>query len=125
MTITQIGSVSIYVESQKESLSFWVDKVGLEVRANHPMTEQDSWIELAPKGAESSLVIYPRSMMPNWKEMKPSVIFLCDDVSDTVSRLNTNGVKITKQPEKMSWGTYATFADIDGNEFLLKEKSTV
>lgn len=57
MSITQIGTVTIYVENQQESLRFWIEKVSFETRANHRMTEQDSWIELAPKDGSTALVI--------------------------------------------------------------------
>ena len=43
--ITQIATVSIYVEDQQQSLKFWTDKMGLEVKANHPMGFNANWIE--------------------------------------------------------------------------------
>ena len=65
--ITGIGIVSIDVENQQKSLKFWTDKVGLEVKANNPMTPEASWIEVAPTGALTALVLYPRLLMPNWR----------------------------------------------------------
>ena len=35
--ITQVATISIYVEDQQESLKFWTNKVGFEVKAKHPM----------------------------------------------------------------------------------------
>jgi len=32
----------------------------------------------------------------------------------------SNGVKFHEEPKEMPWGTYASFEDIDGNQFLLK-----
>lgn len=34
-------------------------------------------------------------------------------------RLESLGVSITMQPKPMAWGTFAMFADLDGNEFRL------
>ncbi len=49
--------------------------MGFEIRANHPMGPQGNWIEVAPKDEQSCLIIYPRSLMPNWTELKPAVFF--------------------------------------------------
>jgi lactoylglutathione lyase len=40
--------VSIYVEDQQVSLKFWTDIMGFEVKSNHPMGPNTSWIELGP-----------------------------------------------------------------------------
>ena len=61
----------------------------------------------------------PRSLMPDWEELKPSVVVKCDDVGATWAELAAKGVPITDRPRGTGWGTYATFADPDGNEFLL------
>ena len=78
------------------------------------------WLEVAPEGADSRLVIYPKSAMPNWPERKPSIVFECDDIHATYDVLKDRGVEFTDEPRKMPWGTYAGFRDTDGNEFLLK-----
>jgi lactoylglutathione lyase len=125
--ITQVATVSIYVEDQQVSLKFWTDKIGFEVKANHSMGPNASWIELGPPSSLQtvemqpccSIVIYPRSMMPNWRELKPSIVFLCDDFEKTYTELKSKGINFIEESKKMAWGTYAKFVDIDGNEFLL------
>lgn len=59
--------------------------------------------------------------MQNWKELKPSVLFLCDNIEKTFSELKSRSVKFTQEPKRMPWGTYAKFVDIDGNEFIIKK----
>jgi lactoylglutathione lyase len=118
--IQSIATVAVYVEDQQKTLEFWTQKVGFEVVANHPMGPNASWIEVAPPGAQSRLVIYPKALMPDWQERKPSIVFECDDIQGTYERMVANGVKFKDSPKAMSWGTYATFEDTDGNEFLLK-----
>lgn len=117
--IRSIRTVAVYVADQQLALEFYTTKLGFEVRRNEPMGPNASWIELAPPEAQTCLVIYPRAMMKNWQELKPSVVFLCDDAHATCNELAAKGVRITDQPKKMAWGTYAKFADLDGNEFLL------
>ncbi|BCJ86328.1 VOC family protein [Effusibacillus dendaii] len=118
--IKQIATVAVYVEDQQRALQFWTDKVGFEVFANHPMGPNANWLEVGPKGAQSHLVIYPRAMMPNWQELKASIVFECEDIQGTYRQMSDNGVEFLEEPKAMAWGTYARFKDPDGNEFLLK-----
>ncbi len=118
--IKQIATVGVYVEDQQAAVSFWTEKVGFEVRRNQPMGPEASWIEVGPKGAQTCLVIYPKKLMPNWAELKPSIVFECDDIHGTYEQMKANGVTFLEELKTMQWGTYARFADLDGNEFLLK-----
>ena len=64
-------------------VKFWTNKVGFEVKANHPLDPNANWIELGPPSSLQSvevqpcrsIVIYPRYMMSNWRELKPSIVF--------------------------------------------------
>lgn len=118
--IERIATVTVYVDDQGKALDFWTKRMGFEVRAKNPMAPGAGWIELAPSGAQTCLVIYPKSMMPNWAEMKPSIIFQCADAEATYRALKEKGVEFTDTPKKMAWGTYAKFTDGQGNEFLIR-----
>jgi predicted enzyme related to lactoylglutathione lyase len=118
--IQKIATVAVYVEDQQKALQFWTEKVGFVVHENHPMGPNANWIEVGPKNAETRLVLYPKALMPNWHEMKPSIVFSCDDIFATYQHMAENGVQFIEEPKKMPWGTYARFVDMDGNEFLLK-----
>ncbi|WP_093229124.1 VOC family protein [Thermoflavimicrobium dichotomicum] len=119
--IKQIATVAVYVDNQEEALSFWRDKVGFEVRRNESMGPAGNWLEVAPSGAETCLVLYPKSVMPNWQEFKPSIVFICQDIQQTYEKLKANGVEFKEEPKKMRWGTFAIFKDPEGNEFVIKE----
>jgi len=118
--IKQIATVAVYVEDQLKALAFWTEQVGFVVRRNEPMGPGANWMEVAPPGAQSCLVIYPKALMDTWAELKPSIVFECEDILVTAERMTAKGVKFTQEPRKMSWGTYAKFVDLDGNEFMLK-----
>src|ERR671915_1481589 len=118
--ITNISTVAVYVDDQEKSLEFWTEKVGFKVHRRETMSPTADWIEVGPENAQTCLVLYPKSMMQNWEELKASIVFNCADVDEMVSRLKSKGVEISGEPKKMKWGTYATFKDIDGNEFLLR-----
>jgi len=118
--IKQIATVAIYVEDQEKALAFWTETMGFTVYRNQPMGPAGNWIEVGPPGVETRLVLYPKSMMPNWAELKPSIVFECDDIEQTYADLAAKGVKFLEAPQKMAWGTYARFEDPDGNVFVLK-----
>ena len=118
--IRRIATVAVYVDDQNAALEFWRDQVGFEVRRSESMGNAGVWLEVAPEGADSRLVIYPKSAMDDWAERKPSIVFECDDIQAAHDGMKSKGVKFDGEPRKMPWGTYATFSDPDGNEFLLK-----
>jgi lactoylglutathione lyase len=118
--ITKIATVAVYVDDQQKAKAFWTEKVGFEVIRETPMGPGGSWLEVGPKGAETVLVIYPKSMMKNWMELKPSIVFVCDDIEATYQKMKENGVQFQGELQKMQWGTFATFLDEDDNSFVLK-----
>src|SRR5271163_3567999 len=75
--ITRIATVGVYVDDQKKAEDFWIDKVGFEVWDRKDMGNGSSWLEVAPKGAPTALVLYPKKLMTNYAELKPSIVFYC------------------------------------------------
>ncbi|CAH0120892.1 hypothetical protein PAE9249_03416 [Paenibacillus sp. CECT 9249] len=118
--IRSIATVAVYVEDQQKAKEFWTKRAGFDVVAEFPMGPNAVWLEVAPKGAQSRLVIYPKSMMKDWNQRKASIVFECDDVGQAYETMKAAGVEFADEPKQMQWGTYATFKDSDGNEFLLK-----
>lgn len=118
--IKKIATQAVYVEDQQKALTFWTEQVGFEVRANHPMGPNAFWIEVAPQGAESCLVLYPKSMMNDWAERKPSIVFETDDIDKTYEQLKANGVNI-EEPMDLPFSRFTKFYDLDGNWFGLKQ----
>jgi lactoylglutathione lyase len=118
--IKEIATVAVYVEDQQEALEFWTEKVGFVVHRNQPMGPGGNWIEVGPENAQTKLVLYPRSMMKGWEEMKPSIVFACDDVHAAYERMKANGVRFLDEPKEMPWGTFTQFEDLDGNVYVLK-----
>ena len=112
-----IKTVGIYVENQEKAAEFYRDKLGFEIRRSIVMGPNVKWIEVAPPGAETCLVLYPKAIMTNWLELKPSVVFHCSDVDEVCKRMEAAGVRIKSHPKQLGFGTFATFLDLDGNEF--------
>jgi len=118
----KIATVAIYVADQKAALEFWTEKIGLAVRRSHSIGLDVSWIELCEHGADTCLVLYPRSMMQDWAERKPSLVFECGDIQRKYQDLSGRGVLFTQPPKELPWGMFAIFQDTEGNWFGLREK---
>lgn len=121
--IGPIKTVGVYVEDQTRSLEFYTQKLGFVLRRTIPMGPAANWLELSPPSAESSLVLYPKSMMADWAERKPSIVFHCADVEKTYRELQARGVHFNMEPKQLPWGMFASFLDPDGNEFGLTSQA--
>jgi len=113
--------VCIYVDDIQRSVDFYTQKLGFEIAVAHPMGPAAKWTELVYNHGQLRLIPYPKSMMPDWKERKPSIVFSCANVGETYDELRKRGVGFKGPPEKMGWGNFAHFADPDGNEFGLSD----
>jgi lactoylglutathione lyase len=119
--ITNIATVAIYVENQQKAKEFWVEKVGFTVTAEHPMGPNAFWLEVAPEGAPTRLVLYPKAMMKGRENRKASIVFECDNVQETYETMKANGVQFKGEPKTMQWGRFVHFSDEEGNEFIFRD----
>jgi lactoylglutathione lyase len=119
--IRNIATAAVYVSDQNRALRFWIEQVGFVVHNEHEIGPDARWIEVGPPGAESCLVIYPRSMMKDWAERKPSIVFECQEIQPTFEQMRDNGVVFEQEPQKLAWSIFATFLDPDGNLYGLRE----
>lgn len=119
----RIATVAVYVENQEAALKFWTEKLGFVVHSSRPMTPEVNWLEVGPQGAESRLVLYPKSLMKDWNERKPSVVFVCEDLNGKYEEMSSRGVVFTQPPAQMPWGPFAIFLDNEGNWFGLREQA--
>jgi lactoylglutathione lyase len=121
--IGPIKTVTVYVNDQQKALEFYTQKLGFEVRRSLPMGPNGQWVEVSPSGAQTCLVLYPKSMMPNATTPMLGVVFHCSDVESTCRHLESLGVHIGMSPKEMPWGMFASFQDPDGNEFGLTSQA--
>lgn len=121
--ITNVRSVGIYVTDQDRALAFYRDVLGMEVRTDQKMGPDPSsprWIEVAPNGAQTILVLFTPDGQEERVGTFANVIFDCDDIQATYDELSGRGVKFPTTPELAPWGKWwATFEDPDGNEYGL------
>ena len=58
--VGKIATSAVYVMDQDKAIQFWGEQVGFEIRRDLPIGAEARWVEMAPPGAESCIVIYPK-----------------------------------------------------------------
>lgn len=116
MTISRIRTLTAPVSDQDQALSFYVDSMGFEVRADMAMGEL-RWLEVAPPGSDTAIVLHPGFGGAELPALQ-GVILESGDVDADAERLRSRGVEVDG-PTAMPWGRQATFSDPDGNGFVL------
>ncbi|WP_154769795.1 VOC family protein [Nakamurella alba] len=119
--IKAIRGINIKVRDQDKAKAFWTEQVGLEAISDTPMPDflPKRWLET--RGVDGGAM-----MVLNWPifdevEFFSGITFICDDVLATVEELTAKGVEIVTAPIKAGFGWWATFKDLDGNVFVLRE----
>jgi len=117
--IKQVKFVGIPVRDQDAALAFYTEKLGLKVATDQPFNDKQRWIELKIPGAETRVVLFT----PDGHESRIGSFFngafAADNVKKTCEELKARGVEFTAEPTEQPWGTFATFKDVDGNQFVL------
>ncbi len=125
--LTRIGTVTVQVTDQDKALAFYTQKLGFEKRADQPMGPNQRWIEVAPPGAQTRILLYKASKeMPgadSYQAAKSSLgkttnmVLETDNIVETFAKLKANGVTIIDEPRKQPYGWWGVFADQDGNSY--------
>ncbi|MGR5146576.1 VOC family protein [Photobacterium alginatilyticum] len=122
MGISRVDTVSIPVSDQSQALLFYRDALGFELIRDHHADNHKRWIQLAPKGAETTI-----SLVIPFGGMKAGsvqgLVVQTDDIHTTHSELTGRGVPLS-EIFTIIGGRFATFADPDGNGWVLIETNT-
>ncbi len=115
MTIDSVRTMTVFVSDQDKARDFYVDVLGFEVKADRSFGD-NRWLEVGP-AAGTSLVLH--TPFPGATAgTAQGTLLASSDVDADVARLRAAGVAV-EGPSDMPWGRQATFADPDGNGFVL------
>jgi predicted enzyme related to lactoylglutathione lyase len=117
--ITQIKFVGIPTRDQSRALKFYTEQLGFEIATDQPFNDKQRWIELRVAHSPTRVVLFTPEGHENRIGTFFNGSFACDDVEATYRQLRQRGVEFTAEPQKQPWGTFATFKDPDGNQFVL------
>jgi uncharacterized glyoxalase superfamily protein PhnB len=132
----RIASAQLWVHDQDEALTFWVDKVGMEVRADVTLPEMGfRWLTVGPPGQpDVSIVLMAIPGQPvldeetreqvrtlTAKGFASTVFLTTDDCKASYEELSGRGVEFTEAPEQRPYGIDAGFRDVSGNSVRLTQ----
>jgi lactoylglutathione lyase len=128
MSITHVGTLSVFVTDQQRAKDFYVNKLGFELRTDAELYPGATarWIAVAPKGAETEIILY----LPdeNWAHYEgvigksQAITLAVSDIQSLFADFKSKGVKFVQEPDVQPWGTFATLEDSEGNHILLVEQ---
>lgn len=114
-----VDIVSVPVADQERARAFYERVLGFAVREDADLGEGRRWIELVPPagGASISLVSWFDAMPPGSLR---GLVLGTDDAHRAFDELRSRGVVFVETaPQEAPWGCFATFADPDGNGWVL------
>jgi predicted enzyme related to lactoylglutathione lyase len=125
LVITKASSIGIFVRDQDRALQFYTEKLGFEILQDVPMGDpmppEARWLVVAPKGSDMPFVLFTPPGLEERIGGFSNIVWDTDDIQATYEDLKGRGVEFTRAPERQSWGWWAQFKDVDGNEFGLHQ----
>jgi catechol 2,3-dioxygenase-like lactoylglutathione lyase family enzyme len=132
--IQRLSHAAIYVLDQESARSFYVDKLGFEVRTDARMGDF-RWLTVGPKGQpDLELILMPIVASPMTDEASVQKlrelvkagkmgagVFNTGDIKKTYAELTARGVEFLQEPAERPYGIEALFRDDSGNWFSLCE----
>jgi predicted enzyme related to lactoylglutathione lyase len=110
-------TVTIHVKDLAKARAFYKDTLGLPENYYAPASDMAEYRLPGP------VALGIHQTFPGHTGRPPGtvtgIVLAVDDVPGTVRALKKRGVAITDEPEKFDWGTVATFADPEGNEYVV------
>jgi catechol 2,3-dioxygenase-like lactoylglutathione lyase family enzyme len=119
MSITNIQLLSVPVTDQERAKDFYVNTLGFDLVADTSMGPGQRWVQVRPKGAETSITLV------DWFETMPAgslkgLVIETDDLPGDIEALGGRGMTITDEIQDAPWGRFVTFTDPDGNGLILQ-----
>ncbi len=125
--LTGVGTITVQVTDQDRALAFYTQKLGFEKRVDQPMGPGRRWLEVAPPGAQTRILLYRATKAAPGASSyqaararigKPTGMVLeTDNILETFAELSARGVTVVEKPTRQPYGWWGVFADQDGNTY--------
>jgi uncharacterized glyoxalase superfamily protein PhnB len=133
----RIANAQLWVHDQEEALTFYTEKLGMEVRADVTLPEMGDfrWLTVSPPDQEDVSIVLmaiPGEPVMDAETAKDvenlvakgfagTVFLTTDDCQASYEELSARGVEFTEPPEKRPYGIDSGFRDPSGNAFRLTQ----
>src|SRR5260370_36343938 len=103
---TKIGTISVGVSNQDKALDFYVNTLGFEKIDDQPMSETERWLEVAPPGAQTHLMLGLRGQSGGGKTGFTGYVLHTDTIEATRETLKTREVTPSPELHTQPWGKW-------------------
>lgn len=121
--IKHVRTVSITVSDHDQAVDFYVNKLGFEKLMDKSFGNGYRWIEVAPPGAQTVLVLAKDFGDATRIGKLAGIVFETSDMLATCKELKQRGVVFVEEPSKRPWGYQAQIKDHDGNILVLHQST--
>src|SRR5690349_348006 len=94
---TKIGTIGVGVSDQDKALDFYVNTLGFEKIDDQPMSETERWLEVAPPGAQTHLMLGLRGQSGGDKTGFTGYVLHTDNIEATCETLKARGVTLSQE----------------------------
>ena len=121
----RLSLTSIIVDNYDKAISFYVDKLGFELRQDTRLSEDKRWVVVAPRGAASGLLLAraaddrQRRAIGNQSGGRVFLFLETDDFARDHLAYVGRGVIFLEKPRQEDYGIVAVFEDLYGNRWDL------
>ena len=132
--LNNIGITQIYVLDQDQALAFYVDKLGLEVRADADLGFM-RWLTVAVPGEDREILLEvpgPPAMNAETADQVREIVtkgasggwigFITDDCRATYESLGAKGVEFSEEPTERFYGIDCGLRDPFGNAIRITQR---
>lgn len=120
--IQKVGQIMLYVNNQDQARDFWTEKLGFQVIAEEDHGQGMRWIEIAPPGADTTIVLqnkeFVAKMDPGLNLGTPSLMFYTENADQLYEDLKSKNVKVGEIMD-IPAGRVFNFADDEENYFAV------
>jgi lactoylglutathione lyase len=120
-TIEDIRTIGINVADQDDAIAFYVTTLGFEKRLDAPINPTMRWIEVAPRGATTSIALNAAEGSTE-VGIDTGIRFTVPDAEAEHAAMRERGVNVGEVLRWEGVPPMYTFDDPDGNRFYVVEE---
>lgn len=126
----RLNLTALLVDEYDTALSFFVGKLGFEVREDAELEDGKRWVVVAPQGGASGLLLAravgerQRNAIGDQNGGRVFLFLETDDFARDHLAYTQRGVRFVENPRHEPYGVVAVFEDLYGNRWDLIEPNT-
>jgi uncharacterized glyoxalase superfamily protein PhnB len=133
-----LSSTQLWVHDQDVALTFWTEKIGLEVKEDVTIAEFGNfrWLSVGPKGQDGCAIVLmaipgepvmdeatrEQVKVLTAKGFAGAMFFTTEDARGMYEELVAKGVEITDKPTEQPYGIDFGFRDPSGNTVRVTQR---